>query len=165
MKKSLLLLGILFTTLGFAQPGPRGNKKNNKEREERIRAEKISFMTAQLNLNTKEAEAFWPLFNEYETKMENNRKTHRREVKKLKNYNDLTEEAAYATTEKILKLEVQGGKIRQEYLIKFAAALGKKKAAKVFYAEEKFKRELLKKIKKGNNQGPRNDGPPPGGSY
>jgi hypothetical protein len=166
MKRLLFILGILLTTISFAQPGQGGNKQQKKkDREERIKAEKIAFITTQLDLNSEEAKVFWPIYNEYEAKVEANRRAHRKEVKKLRNYDELSEDEAYSTTETLLKLEVAGGKIRQDYLSKFATALGKKKAAKVFHAEEKFKRELLKKIKKGNHQGPPHDGPPPGGPY
>ncbi|MFT4600471.1 MAG: hypothetical protein ACI857_000645 [Arenicella sp.] len=166
MKRLLFILSILLASATFAQPGQGPNKQQKKkDREERIKAEKIAFITTQLDLNSKEAEKFWPIYNEYEAKIEENRKSHRSQAKKLRNYDELSEDEAYSTTEKLLELEVAGSKIRQEYLVKFAAALGKKKAAKVYHAEERFKRELLKKIKKGNHQGPPHDGPPPGGRY
>ena len=160
MKNLLFILSFLATTISLAQPG-QGNKK---DRAEKIKAEKVAFITSELDLSSKEAEKFWPIYNEYEAKVEANRRAHRKEVKKLREYDELSEDEAYSITEKLLKLEVEGSKIRQDYLVKFAAALGKKKAAKVYHAEEKFKRELLKKIKKGNHQRPY-DGPPPGGPY
>ena len=141
MKRLLFIFGILFTAVSFAQPGQGGNKQQNKkDREERIKAEKIAFITTQLDLNSEEAKVFWPIYNEYEAKVEENRRSHRKEAKKLRKYSELTEDDAYNTTEKILKLEAAGSQIRQDYLIKFADAVGKKKAAKVFHAEEKFKR-------------------------
>ena len=149
--------------VAFAQPKDKMTKEERKERQELIQAQKVAFISSQLELTTAEAEKFWPVFNEYEAEIEKVRRAHRTEMKKLKDIDNLSEEEAYAITEKVLNLEGKNSKIRKDYLVKFAAVLGKKKAAKVYIAEEKFKRELLRKIKKGNH-GP-HDGPPPGGPY
>lgn len=146
----ILFLGI--TATSFAQPGD-----PKKDKEEYIRTQKIAFISTELALTPEEAEKFWPIYNEYDAKIEEIRKERRTYTKELKYFNDLSDEKAYELTEKLLECDNKEATIRKEYLIKFAEVLGKKKAAKVFYAEEKFKRELLKEIQ----QHDKNDGPPP----
>ena len=159
--KTLLLFFTFFIGgLAFAQPHDKLTKEEREAREQQIQVQKVAYISAFLELTTAEAEKFWPVYNEYEAKIEKLRRAHRVQMKKLHNIDELSEEEAYTVTEKVLDLEGQHSIIRKEYLVKFAAVLGKKKAAKVYVAEEKFKRELLKKIKKGNH-GP-HDGPPPG---
>jgi len=62
MKKSLFLLTIvslLYTAAGFAQP-PKGQDF------EKFKSQKISFLTEKLNLSPREAQEFWPVYNQYE---------------------------------------------------------------------------------------------------
>ena len=49
---------------------------------------------------------------------------------------------------------------KEEYLVKFADILGKKKAAKLYIAEEKFKKELIRIMKQHrDDRGPGHGGP------
>lgn len=139
----------------FAQDGPRLTKE---ERAERIKAEKIAFISTQLELNSTEAEKFWPIYNEYESKIEAAHKSQKQNMKKLRQIDELNDDEAYELTKAILEDEGKQVEIRKEYLGRFATVLSQKKAAKVYMAEEKFKRELLKKIKNGEQ--PRKQGPP-----
>lgn len=143
MKNTIVGLVLLIGATCFAQPG--GDLKH-KERQEYIHTQKIAFISTELALTTEEAEKFWPVYNEYDAKLEALRKERRGFAKELKGIDDLTGDKAYELTEKILATEKKESDLRLEYLSKFADVLGKKKAAKVFIAEDKFKRELLKNI-------------------
>lgn len=139
-----LLLFVFLWTLGntFAQPGPPDEKKR-----EAIEAEKIAFISRELSLTPEEAEKFWPVYNEYSDKLMEIRKERHENLKKLHKVEKLTDEEAYETTQKVFQLEKEESDVRIEYLAKFAEILGKKKATQVFIAEEKFKRELLRRLK------------------
>lgn len=157
--KTIFTLLAIFTLMfsGISQ----GKKKGHPKKEE-IQAQKVAFISNELSLTKAQAEKFWPVYNAYEAKMENIHKQHRKLVKRLNDFNELTEEEAYSSTEKLIELDEQRAAVKREYLIKFSEILGKKKGAKVFYLEEKFKRELLKRIRKdGGNMPP----PPPGGHH
>lgn len=155
MKTIFTLLAVLtFVFSGMTQ----GKNKHHPKKEE-IQAQKVAFISNELSLTKVQAEKFWPVYNEYEAKMEAIHKQHRKYVKMLKNFDELTEEEAYATTEKLIELDEKRTAVKREYLIKFSEILGKKKGAKVFYVEERFKRELLKKIRKDGGHVPP---PPPG---
>jgi hypothetical protein len=156
MKNLLLIIALIVSAGVFAQPDDRGPKH---DRKDRIKAHKIAFISSELELTPKEAEKFWPVYNECEAKVDKVRKERRGYLKKLKGLEELSDEDAFNLMEKVFDTESSESALRKEYLGKFAAVIGKKKAAKVFIAEEKFKRELLKKIKKGNH-GPQHEGPP-----
>ena len=159
MKQLLFLFALLFSLGIFSQP-PKNSPKQ--ERKEKIKAQKIGFISNELNLSSKEAEVFWPVYNEYESKIEKLRIDRKKIHKKLKFMDELSDDEAYSLTEEVFEIDTKEGNVRKEYLGKFAKVLNKKKATKVFMAEVKFNRELLKKIKKGNNKGPHHDGPPHG---
>lgn len=154
------LLIILLVSVGLSSIAQKGG--NNRDREEQIQAQKVAFISSVLNLSPKEAEVFWPVYNEYDAKIEETRKAGRKLHKELRNMDEMSAEEAYSKTEELFAIDKKENAIRTEYLGKFAQVLDKKKAAKVFLAEERFKRELLKKIKKGNHQGAGHGGPPGG---
>ncbi|HIP36849.1 MAG TPA: hypothetical protein EYG85_08345 [Crocinitomix sp.] len=140
----LLLLGVIFTSVAQSQ------KPNDNHND--IKAQKIAFLTSQLNLTVSEAEKFWPIYNEYDAKIKANRKVYRTKMKAFKNSDTLTDDEAYTLAEEILDLNEEKTQIKKEYLVKFSKILGKKKGAKVFYLEQKFKRELLHKIRNSNQK-------------
>lgn len=151
----ILLVLLLAPLFSVAQPP---DEEPKQEMQEYIKTQKIAFISTELSLTSEEAEKFWPVYNEYDAKMEDIRKERRGYMKDLKTINDLSDDKAYELTEKILDCDTREAEIRKEYLIKFAEVLDKKKAAKVFMAEEKFKRELLREI---HQQNKKHDGPPP----
>lgn len=170
-KNVLLIVALIFTGLSFGQPpgdGP-GPKDKRQEKEEFIKAQKVAFISTELALTPKEAEVFWPVYNEYEAEIEAIRKERRGYLKELEDIDNITEDRAYELTKLLFETEQAENGIRLKYLDKFAEVLGKKKAAKVFMAEEKFKRHLLKILKNdgppGGHKGPHGPGGPKGGPH
>ncbi|NOQ71421.1 MAG: hypothetical protein GQ574_05445 [Crocinitomix sp.] len=152
----LFILTLFIGTGVFAQP-PGGGGNKNKEKREKIHAQKIAFISTEVDLTPDEAQKFWPVYNQYEAEIEILRTQRRKYHKELRKSENLSDERAYELFELIFKSEKKESDIRLNYLKEFSDLLGKKKAAAVFIAEEKFKRELLKKLKK-NGGNP----PPPG---
>lgn len=147
-----VLLALIWTAVSFAQPDdPKAEKR------EQIHAQKIAFISTELNLTPDEAQKFWPVYNQYEEKIEEIRKTRRNYMRELRKPERLTEERAYELFQLIFESEKEESNVRLSYLDNFARVVGKKKAAQVFIAEEKFKRELLQKLKEDGPHGP----PPP----
>jgi Spy/CpxP family protein refolding chaperone len=152
IQKHILLILISFTSsLGYTQPP--GGGPSEKKREQ-IHAQKIAFISTQLNLTPDEAQKFWPIYNQYEAEIEKIRKERRGYMNELKKSAELSDDRAYELTEKIFATETKESQTRLNYLKQFASVVGKKKAAEVFIAEEKFKRELLEKLKKEGRPGP-----------
>lgn len=146
VQKYILVIVISLTSsLGFTQPP--GDGPSEKKREQ-IQAQKIAFISTQLNLTPDEAQKFWPIYNQYEAEIEKIRKERRGYMNELKKITDATGEKAYELMEKFFATESKESQTRLNYLKQFATVLGKKKATDVFIAEEKFKRELLEKLKK-----------------
>ena len=158
MKRILTLSLMLLAVTLFAQP-----EEDDQTRKEKLKAHKVAFISTELDLTPEEAEKFWPIYNEMDAKMEEIHQEKRGYMKKMRNMGDLSEDEAYENMEKIFDLEAKENSLRKEYLGKFADVIGKKKAVKVYIAEEKFKRELLKKLKDHQNQRGRGGRGGPGG--
>lgn len=171
MRKGFLLIIFSVLTLNAVLAQPPGNRDLKQEKREKIQAEKIAFISSELDLSPEEAQVFWPVYNQYEDEIDKVRATRKKYMKELKKAKNLSGDRAYELFELIFETEKQESDIRLNYLAKFAQILDKKKAALVFIAEEKFKRELLKKLRKDNppphegGMGPGHGGGPggPGG--
>ena len=149
----ILVIAVLMGGVSFAQP----KNDRHKEKREKIHAQKIAFISTELELTPDEAQKFWPVYNQYEAEIEEIRKERRRYMKELRKSENLSDDRAYELFELTFESEKKESDIRLNYLKKFSEVLGKKKAANVFIAEEQFKHELLRKLKKDGRP------PPPGG--
>src|SRR6187431_1265654 len=61
------LYPLLFLFLSFNFYG-QSDKDKFKEKREQIKAMKVAFLTAELDLTSSEAEKFWPLYNTFDDK-------------------------------------------------------------------------------------------------
>ena len=157
---SLLIATILISTVAFGQKHPQKGKRPAKEK---IKAMKISYITTQLDLSTKEAQQFWPIYNEFESKMDESRKTMRKILKSETSIDEMTDaevEKMMNTVDNSRQTELN---IHKEYQSKFKTVLPIKKVAKLYKAEHSFKKDLLKKmrIKKGGTNELNIPPPPP----
>jgi len=155
MKKSiirqqigLLFIVLLMSTQTFAQPGGQRGENAKQNRHEKIEQLKIAFITRELNLTSSEAQQFWPVYNEMSDKLKVEKKTQRTIVKKLKtNYESYSETEFKTELDKLYISETKETSLKKEYNDKIAAIIGYKKSAKLLSLEQRFKRELLNKVK------------------
>jgi hypothetical protein len=136
-----ILLVIVFTTtfLCFAQ---------NKGTSDKIEAMKIAFLTNKMELTSKEAQLFWPLYNEYNDKAEKLRKVKRSDFSELKNKMDnLTDAQIRQYMNEVLDTKQKELTLEKEYFEKYIKVLPAKKLAKLYQAENLFKKELIRKLK------------------
>lgn len=103
------------------------------------------FITQKVNLSEKEAEKFWPVYNEYLDKM----KALRTERKNL--YSRFYFGANAAESEEFIRkkilLDITEKQIIMDYTERFKKILGVVKTAMFLKAEEEFRLELLKILK------------------
>ena len=104
----------------------------------RIESERIAFITTYVNLSPEEAEAFWPLYNEYQNKLVAKRNTSAREGR------DMDEQEAAEQIDLRLDHEQEQLDLKREYVGKFRSVLSSKKTYLLFEAERKFKSRLLR---------------------
>lgn len=131
--KTILVATAVFCInfLGLAQTDDKN--KNGATDVEKV---KVPFMTKGLDLNKKEAEKFWPVYNKHQKRLKDNHS------KKQKN--DLN-------ADEKMKLEEEQLKIKKEKLKDLKNVLPNEKVSKYYKLEEDFKKELLKKLKKNDN--------------
>lgn len=162
MKKLVFLWVILFSLPVLAQP-----KGAGKAKKEKIQQMKIAYITKELDLSTEQSEKFWPVYNEMEKKIKDNRKEKRELAKDLNtNLETLSDAEVKTKVDAIQQKDADELKLKKEYGEKIAGVIGYKKSVKLVSLERKFKQELLKEVKKRQEQnggpgGPGRPGPPP----
>ncbi len=144
-----LLLTLICTFSGFAQPGSRF-KERIKEKKEQVKSQKIAFITQELNLTPDEAAKFWPLYNAFEEKQAEIRK------QKVKSYMDrkdsddldkLSEKEAQTALNQMESTEDELYKLRKKFLSDLKNVLSSVKILKLKRAEEEFNRKLVEQLR------------------
>ncbi len=118
------------------------------DKQDKVEAVKVSFITQKVNLTTQEAQSFWPLYNEYTDKIKAARRNFRRTYGDIPDFKTDAEAENYLSAE--LKLKQTELDLHKEYFEKIKKIIGPKKTGLLRKAEEEFKKEIIKTIK-GNS--------------
>jgi len=142
MKRIALLLFfscvLLLGTTAVAQDN------RTQERTENVEAAKIAFLTDKMELTSEQAQKFWPLYNEYESKrrtlIRGYRSGYRQDVDALSEQEAKARiDTMFLTKEKELELE-------REYATKYLRVISNKQLIKLYRGERDFTKMLLKRL-------------------
>lgn len=122
--------------------------KSHEERREKYRAEKISFVTLNLELTPAEAEKFWPVYNQMEMERWEAQKTRRElETKVSEAEESLSEKEVIALTRDFAKSMKKEGELYEEFNEKILKILSPKKVLKLYKTENDFRMYMMKKYR------------------
>jgi len=129
----------------FSQ-GYRGEK--SPEMRAKIEAQKISYITQQVELSPEEAQQFWPLYNEMSKKKDAFHLEFRQLVRSLKGKaKNLSEDELIRISDRMAELKVEKAKMEREYHYKFKEVLSARQILDLHLAEKQFQGMLLRRIK------------------
>jgi hypothetical protein len=155
MKNNLILfLAMALPCIVLAQNPPKPGKPEKPARE-RVEAMKVGFITSQLELTPEEAQAFWPVYNKYSEELETLRKNRRENLAEAKKgIDELTDKELEKMVDSELAFRQAELDILKKYHPQFKQVLPLKKVAKLYRAEEEFKRKLLEMLqeRRGNKR-------------
>ncbi len=143
MNKVLLI--ILLATLNLNAFSQQYTKQ---EKIERLKAQKVAFITDKLNLTTEEAQNFWPLYNEFfkqKEKISSDKKQITIDLRQ--NWDRYSKKEKTELADKLILFRVKEANLEQEYHEKFKTVLDIDKVIKLYNAETQFKNYLLKQIR------------------
>ncbi len=132
---SLLICFALFSS-AEAQP--------KQSRSEQIEAVKVAFITQKLNLNSDEAEKFWPVYNNYQKEINELVKI-KRQAKSSNNRD------ADGVLNSELEFETKLLDIRKKYKQEFSKVVSSDKVLMLYRAEREFREHLIKELKDRRN--------------
>ena len=132
------------------------NHKPGQNRE-KIESQRIAFITQKLNLTPDEAKVFWPVYNEYDAKRHDIKKSNRNSDDGQKpDFDNLTEKEASQLLDDQLVEAQKLMDLRKEYVTKFKTVLPAVKVLKLQDAEREFQKVLMDKIREGKPKPPMN---------
>ena len=141
----------LFLILGFW-----GNSNAQENHRERMKAYKTAYITQELDLSSKEAEKFWPVYNDYEKNLFNLRVLKvRKERERIKNqggFEALSDKEAKEALNNLLQNEKEIIKINEKLYKDLSDVLSPVKILKLYKAEMDFNKRLLSQYKKNRGQ-------------
>lgn len=136
----LLLFGVTFAS---AKSGMK---------EDKLKAKKVAFFTQKLNLNSDEAEVFWPVYNEYQEQKENLFDQRRAIYEEFaRGVNKMSGKEVEESLTKLASIAKDEATLLETYIAKFKDILPDKKVAQLFVVEEDYKRFLLQQIRNTAN--------------
>lgn len=145
MKKIIILsLAILMSHAIIAQDDTRSEKRAQKR--ERLEAQRVAYITAELDLTAEEAQRFWPIYNEYKEAKKALRPN--RDRKERPDFDNLSEAEANRMLEEHFQRKEQELSLRRSYFAKLKAVLSPQKQLKLLKIDGKFRKDILKKYQK-----------------
>lgn len=147
MNRKLLVLIALFTVVTNFY----GQRRPDLEK---LKSLKIAFLTEKLDLSSKEAEAFWPVYNAHEDRMNAFRNTERSEFSgKLMDLETLSENEADELLVKYMDLATKKQNEQKFFISDMQKIISSKKTMLLLKTEEDFKRKLIQQYRQRKGGG------------
>ncbi len=104
-------------------------------RADKVESIKVAYLSEKLNLDTKTAERFWPVYNQYDDEM-------RQVLQESRKVND------NRSAEEILDQEQKAIDIKRKYSAMFQKVISGEQLTQLFQSEKEFNRILLRRMNK-----------------
>ena len=154
MKKLFYVLTLLTISFVSVAQRPSGGKD---EWIKKVKAEKIAFITEELSLTEQEAQALWPVYNAAEKEGFECMGAYIKSYKVLKHA--LKEGKSDEEIAVLLDAYISAGEksrsLERKYLPEYQKVLPVSKVAKLYVAEEKFRRMQMNRLNGGKPDKPK----------
>lgn len=120
---------------------------------EKVKSMKIAHITTEVGLTPEEAQAFWPVYNEMErTMMDAQSKVYKAYKEMVTAVSDKkSEEEIRKALHKYIEATKERDKMFATSVAKYEKILSDTKVAKLYIAEESFRRNQIRQLKKNNS--------------
>ena len=145
---------IIAAILVFGAANAFANNEVKEDWKEKFQSEKIAFLTLEIGLTPQEAQVFWPVYNEI------NEEKDQAMYEIIKYYWEMSkaieagksEKEIKALLDKYLEAQEKQRKIDEDAAEKYKKVLSTTKVAKLYIAEEKFRRQHIRKLRDMQDQ-------------
>ncbi|MDX2245302.1 MAG: hypothetical protein SF052_00890 [Bacteroidia bacterium] len=146
MNKWITTIMMAFVIMGSLQAQ---DEDISFSRAEKIESFRVAFFTQKLNLTTKEAEKFWPVYNAFLDEQESLRKTRRAlqlqaQSAVMGDDNSQLEKLS----DDFIHLKGKEAEIAEKYHTQFKTVLPIRKVLLLYKTETEFKKEILEEIRR-----------------
>ncbi|MBM6499752.1 sensor of ECF-type sigma factor [Flavobacterium macrobrachii] len=149
--KSLIIIIITLTsTFSFAQNG-----RLMKQKKEQVKSLKVAFITSELDLTADESVKFWPLYNAFDEKQSEIRRTKMKSYldrMDSENFDTVSEKEAATLLSQMESSEEELHQLRKKFISNLKSVIPAVKILKLKKAEEDFNRKLLQQYRNKRNR-------------
>lgn len=138
MKRTLILLVCLLLIPFISEAQVRERLKD------KVEAQRVAFLTRQMDLTPEESAAFWPLYNEHRSKLESLRKGLNLDEQRIMN---LPDREVDKLLDKVIETEYRKTDLRKAFINDLRGVLPARKILMIEPLERAFNREVLKRIR------------------
>lgn len=150
MKSLFLIASLSLATFAMAQNQPEQRREMRQERMARMQELKKSMIAERLKLTEQEALKFWPLYDEYSEKMNQQRAERMKNGPAARGFRRDLSDKSEKEIEEIIQAEFQAEeaviKLKKEYHEKFKKQIGIKRTAELYAAEMDFRRQMMQEV-------------------
>ena len=151
MKKLSIIFILVFFAFTCLIAQERGGM--NPEMYEKIKAEKISFFTAKMDLTPTEAQIFWPVYNEFEMKrFAIQQEIHEFEHMPDEKFASLSDAEVEKLTDNYVSSFEKEAQLLKDYNKRFQKILPKKKILTMYRTENEFRGHLIREFRKNQKR-------------
>ena len=153
MKKDIRILIITFLALAFTWSASGQERARKNDWQDRIKAEKIAYLTDKMDLSSAEAEKFWPVYNRAEAETRACWELVMEAYKALEASIDSgkDDKEISALLDKYLDAREKGDGIERKYTTEYRKILSNDKIARLYIAEEDFRRQQIHRLNRNDN--------------
>jgi len=149
MKKSLLILVPAFMIISLMCNA----QKDEKADFEKFKSQKIAFLTEKMNLSPKEAQNFWPVYNQYEKDRMDIQHQRRELEQKTRDENmNFTDQEIIKITREISATFKKEAECASNYNEKFLKLIPPQKVLQLYRAENQFRAHMFDQYRKKRDE-------------
>ncbi len=137
--KHLSMLTLFLSLSFFLNAQDRGMKKM-----EKLESMKIAFISEKVDFTPKEAQLFWPIYNNYSDEL----KALRKSLDINKGHSkDMTDSDAKKLISSKIVMEKEKTKILEKFIADLEGVISPQKTLRLLHIEQEFKSKMLKKVR------------------
>lgn len=154
MKKISAYIIILTVAFAATSVNAQHSDKKHKDKWEKYRAEKVAFLTSNLDLTPEEAEKFWPVYNQLEKERWEAQKMRREMEEKVRDAEEtMSDKKIIQLTRDFAASWQKEAGLMEEYNEKLLDILPPAKVLKLYKAENEFRMHMIKKFRDRRKNG------------
>ena len=142
MKKIIFLIAILFVS---CSPILKAQDELPPRGKEKIRAAKVGLITNRLNLSEEQAKTFWIVYEDFDKKRSDIRRTIRQMTSESRNITT-SDDKILSDLKELLNLKQKEVDLEKDYLPKFLKSINARQLSELHKTEQLFNQMLVKKL-------------------
>ena len=117
-------------------------------RHDKLKSQKVAYFSNNIDLSSREAEKFWPVYNEYNNQRETISQERNKVLRQLSNAENMeNDKEVKALLDSYTACVTKEAELFRKYYQKFLEILPPKKVVRLYITEEQFKQMLLRSIR------------------